>query len=89
MFRLHVKTVKACIVVEARPRRRPYIPGAHASTTVPFIVGGEDAPRGAYPWQLSLQICTIGCGHTCGAVFLGGNRALTAAHCTDGRSVSE
>jgi len=68
--------------VEARPRVV-----YQARTDAPFIVGGTPISKGRWPWQLSLQICGLfGCGHTCGAVLLSSTKALTAAHCTTGRS---
>uniref|UniRef100_UPI003B98814E snFPITE-n2 A chain n=1 Tax=Sipunculus nudus TaxID=6446 RepID=UPI003B98814E len=50
------------------------------------IVGGQDATRGMFPYQLSLQHMGLLWYHTCGAVLLGANKALTAAHCTEGRA---
>uniref|UniRef100_UPI003B9881E2 snFPITE-n1 n=1 Tax=Sipunculus nudus TaxID=6446 RepID=UPI003B9881E2 len=49
------------------------------------IVGGQDATRGMFPYQLSLQHMGAGWYHTCGAILLAANKALTAAHCTEGR----
>jgi len=71
----------AAVAVEARPRVV-----YQAMTDAPFIVGGTPIQQGRWKWQLSLQICTFGCSHTCGAVLLSSTKALTAAHCTTGRS---
>ncbi|XP_073327308.1 transmembrane protease serine 11D [Pagrus major] len=42
------------------------------------IVGGRDAPEGAWPWQVSLQLLSI---HTCGGTIINNLSVLTATHC--------
>ncbi|KAJ8945718.1 hypothetical protein NQ314_009080 [Rhamnusium bicolor] len=46
------------------------------------VVGGRDATRGQFPFQVSLQFCTRGvCQHACGGVIVEFSTVLTAAHC--------
>ncbi|ESO03652.1 hypothetical protein HELRODRAFT_185620 [Helobdella robusta] len=48
----------------------------------PFVIGGEAAKPGEFPWQLSLQVFSNGKWyHTCGASLFSAKYALTAAHC--------
>ncbi|XP_038621138.1 ovochymase-2, partial [Tachyglossus aculeatus] len=46
------------------------------------IVGGEEAPPGSWPWQVSLQIATE---PVCGGSIVGRSWVLTAAHCLQDR----
>ncbi|XP_075122001.1 chymotrypsin-like elastase family member 1 [Leptodactylus fuscus] len=53
------------------------------------VVGGTNAAKGAWPWQVSLQYLSGGYWyHTCGASLIRANRVMTAAHCVDSRSLS-
>ncbi|XP_044141384.1 chymotrypsin-like elastase family member 1 [Bufo gargarizans] len=52
------------------------------------VVGGTNAAKNAWPWQVSLQYLSGSSWyHTCGASLIRANRVLTAAHCVD-RTVS-
>lgn len=53
-----------------------------------YIVGGENAQSGEFPWQLSQQRLGSSWSHSCGASLLSARYALSAAHCVDGASVS-
>ena len=70
-------------LIEARP-------SAKMMPTFSFsgVVGGVDASRGEFPWQLSQQRLGGSWSHSCGASLIGSNRALSAAHCVDGASAS-
>ena len=48
------------------------------------IVGGEEAPEGAWPWQALLSITTSDGQYMCGGSLVTSNWVLTAAHCVKG-----
>ncbi|XP_053311775.1 chymotrypsin-like elastase family member 1 [Spea bombifrons] len=48
------------------------------------VVGGSNAVKNAWPWQISLQYQSGSSWyHTCGGTLIRSNRVLTAAHCVD------
>lgn len=50
-----------------------------------YIIGGANAARGDWPWQLSQQRLSSGLwSHSCGASLLSTTKALSASHCVDG-----
>ncbi|XP_074854448.1 serine protease 33-like [Carettochelys insculpta] len=53
-------------------------PGCGHMGPQPRIVGGTDAPQGAWPWQVSLQYENR---HVCGGTLIDAEWVLSAAHC--------
>lgn len=69
----------ALVLARARPRQKSLI----LTTEVGYIIGGENAKPGAWPWQVALERCYGGqsCSFNCGGVLINANWVLTAAHC--------
>ncbi|CCH34251.1 serine protease [Actinosynnema sp. NPDC047251] len=52
----------------------------------PYIVGGTRATISQYPW--TVYLATSSGGQFCGGTLVKGNKVVTAAHCTSGRSAA-
>merc|ERR1712214_273815 len=52
------------------------------SLTEGRIIGGEEAPKHEFPWQVSLK--SLG-SHICGGSIVNRNQVITAAHCCEGQ----
>jgi len=71
-------------------KNAPYSPVEGIKVVMPFVVGGQMAPKGAWPWQVGLKEKVWLYGdwtyqHICGGSLLNQNWILTAAHCFKGR----
>ncbi|XP_056416377.1 chymotrypsin-like elastase family member 1 [Hyla sarda] len=67
-----------------------FVLGGHCDDNLRYIednsrvVGGTNAVKNAWPWQVSLQYQSGSSWyHTCGGSLIRANRVLTAAHCVD------
>jgi elastase-2 len=80
--------VVALLVLASYCEARPSIDFTARASFGSFIIGGEEATPGEFPWQLSQQRLGAAWSHSCGASLLSQTYALSAAHCVDGASVT-
>ena len=64
-------------------RDREEVEGHDTPPPVAFIIGGQDAQKGQFPWQVSIW---EGGEHLCGGTLINDLFVLTAAHCVRGDS---
>jgi pancreatic elastase II len=81
-MRCLVVALLALVCCEARPSNLVARAGFSAES---YILNGEEAQIGEFPWQLSQQRqgSTGTWSHSCGASLLSADKALSAAHCVD------
>jgi len=65
-----------CALSLAKPQTR------QVTETEGRIIGGEEAPKHEFPWQVSLK--SFG-SHICGGSVVNKNQVITAAHCCQGQ----
>merc|ERR1711909_198146 len=65
-----------CALSLAKPQ------GKLVTETEGRIIGGEEAPKHEFPWQVSLK--SLG-SHICGGSIVNRNQVITAAHCCEGQ----
>jgi secreted trypsin-like serine protease len=61
-------------------------------TAVPQIMGGYEAPVGAYPWMTAIlhaRVSSLYDAQYCGGALIASNWVLTAGHCVDGKSATD
>jgi len=80
--------VVALLVLVSYCEARPSVDFAARASFESFVLNGEEAIRGEFPWQLSQQRLGATWSHSCGASLLSSRYALSAAHCVDGAAVT-
>ncbi|XP_063226626.1 tryptase beta-2-like isoform X2 [Bacillus rossius redtenbacheri] len=73
-------SLKECGISKSASRRQP----RNVITWTGRIISGQESPKGAWPWQVSLELLHPRhgyIGHWCGGVLIYSQWVLTAAHC--------